>query len=166
MTTIAGSCDYGDQSQKYIGQRSCPYENCCRWRGSWWSKHDCWQEYRISGASFWCWDQSHHLQYCWYRLRWETAEERDSLYHFKWTDVVQEAILHPLDWVCSLVAGIWCSGAPENNWTACNTFRLPKDASFEPYIRVNLANGFLWQFHNQYFWIATYQKCERGISIH
>jgi len=42
-----------------------------------------------------------------------------------------------------------------------NTFRISKDISCEPYIRVNLANGFRWQFHNWYFWMARYRSSNK-----
>jgi hypothetical protein len=75
-------------------------------------------------------------------------------------------MLHLLCQVWSLVAGNRCSGAPENHQTVCNPFWIFKDASSEPYVTVNLANGFRRQFHHQYFWITTYQQCEWGILIY
>jgi hypothetical protein len=57
------------------------------------------------------------------------------------------------------------SGAPENNWTTHNPFRISKDASCEPYIRVNSLNGFRWQFRHRYYWTVTYRQHERGILI-
>ena len=64
--------------------------------------------------------------------------------------MVEEGILHLLELVPSLVADHGRSGAPENHQTACNTFRISKDAFCEVNIRVNSVNGFCRQFHYQY----------------
>ena len=120
----------------------------------------------MCGLPIWCWDWSYHLEYCWYRLRCESARERDLWYHFERQDAVHEGLLRPLVWIESLVAGNQCSRAPENHRTVCNPFLISKDASCEPDIRVHSANGLRQQFHHRYFCTATYRQCERDISIY
>jgi len=149
-----------------FAKKSCSNGDCCRRRGLWGGTHDCQQPCAMSGQYIRCWDWSRHLEYRWYWPHCESAAERDVWYHFERPDEVHEGFLHPLGRVWILVAGNWSSGAPENHRTACTSFRISKDASSEPYIRVNLANGFWGQFHHRYFWTATYPQCERNISIY
>jgi len=102
----------------------------------------------------------------WYGPHGQWAGEWDGWYQLEWADAVQTGILHPFDWVLSLVVGNWCVGAPENHWTGCNTFPISVDSSCERNIRVNSVNGFKRRFHHLYFLMATYWKCERGLWIY
>jgi len=65
-----------------------------------------------------------------------------------------------------LVAGNWDSATPENHRTACDTFRIPNNASCEPYNNVNSANVFQWQSHHSNFGTTTYRQRDRGITIY
>jgi len=126
----------------------------------WGVKHDHWQATTISNTLIRCWDRGHDLELGWFRARDYPAWERDLWHHLEWADAVQEGILPPHDEVWSLVGDNWNSAALENHWTTRNSFLTSKDASCKPYIRVNLVNGFWWQFHQWYFWTATYHRHE------
>jgi len=78
---------------------------------------------------------------------------------------LKQGILHLFDRIWTLMFSNQHSGAPEDHQTVCNPFRISQDASFEPYMTVNIWNGFWQQFHHPYFWMATYHQCERGTSI-
>jgi len=165
VTTIAGSRDQGNRSQKHIRETPCTNENH-RWRrGPPGGKADCLEATAISEPPIWCWVRIHYLELSWFRACHFPARERNLWQYLKWTEAGQQGILHPLDWVWSLVGDNRHSGTLENYWTGCNTVQISKDATCEPYIGVNSLNGFWWQFHHWYFWKATYPQCETGISI-
>jgi len=156
----------GKQSQKHSHQKIYSSEDCSRRWGLRGDNHDHRQACAISGQSIWGWDWSHHLENCWYSPWGESAGQSDLWYHFERQDAVHDIKLHLLCFVWSFMAGTRRSRTQENHRAACNTFRICKDASCEPYIRVNSANGFWPHIHFRYFCIATDWECERGISIY
>jgi len=55
---------------------------------------------------------------------------------------------YPSTWSCLKLGGrLLHSGALENHWAMWNTQQICKDESCEPYIRLNMANGFGWNFY-------------------
>ena len=166
VRTIDGSIDKGNRSPKCIRKQPCPNAGCCWGRSLWGAKHDHRPACEMSSPSIPRRDWSHHQQYHRYVLCWEAAEESDLWYHCKWADAVPKEIHHLVDRAKWFVRGNCCSAAPENNRPAGNTFRTSNDASSDPSIRVNSVNGFWRQFDHQYFWHATNQRCEGGVSIY
>jgi len=138
-------------------------EDCCEIQGLKGSKHDCRQGCGISAPTIWLWSLSHPLEVCWCGLHCQLASEWHLWYHLKWADAVQQWILHLLDPVRTMVVHNWHPGAPENHQTTFKTFQMTRDASCEPYIRVNLVNALWQQFPHCCFGTAKYWQCERAI---
>jgi len=146
-TTISGSRDQGNLSQKHICQMTCPNQNSCRRRGLCSSIYDRRQANAISDRPIRCLWGSHDLELGWNGARHNPAWEWDLWHPLEWTEALQEGILHPHDRVWSVMGDNCHSGTPVNHWTACNPFRISHGGYCEAYIRVNWQNVIRWQFH-------------------
>ena len=81
MTTIAGSQDWGSQSQKQNCEWTCPVENCSQWRGLQGSKYELPQGTALSDTPIWYWDRGHDLELGWGWAGYNPARGRDLKHH-------------------------------------------------------------------------------------
>jgi len=128
-TTIAESQDKCNQLQNHIRPKTRWKDNFCGRQGLWSGKDDRHQECEVHSPAIQCRDRSHPVESCWYRPHCKSALDRDLWYHFESADAVQEGIVHLLDRVWTWVEGNWHGRAPDNHWTAFNTFQISKEAS-------------------------------------